>query len=79
MRKKILLYYPPNKRSVAIETLCRAVKDAGHELIILTLTEKGYFPSRNGNNWSQFIFNRDGPKAILEIFFEPGPTSYPLL
>ena len=43
MRKKILLYYPPNKRSVAIETLCRAVKDAGHELVILTLTEKDSF------------------------------------
>ncbi|MBL0304997.1 MAG: glycosyltransferase family 4 protein [Chitinophagaceae bacterium] len=43
MRKKVLLYYPPNKRSVAIETLCRAVKDAGHELIVLTLTEKDSF------------------------------------
>ncbi|MBK9381609.1 MAG: glycosyltransferase family 4 protein [Chitinophagaceae bacterium] len=43
MKKKVLLYYPPNKRSVAIETLCRAVKDAGHELIVLTLTEKDSF------------------------------------
>jgi len=43
MTKRILLYYPPNKRSVAIETLCRAVKDAGHELIVLTLTEKDSF------------------------------------
>lgn len=41
--KRILLYYPPNKRSVAIETLCRAVKDAGHELMVLTLTEKDTF------------------------------------
>ena len=37
----VLLYYPPNKRSVAIETLCKTVKDAGHELIVLTLTERG--------------------------------------
>ena len=43
MTKRILLYYPPNKRSVAIETLCRGVKDAGHELIVLTLTEKDSF------------------------------------
>lgn len=40
-RKKVLLYYPPNRRSVAIETLCNAVIERGHELILLTLTEKG--------------------------------------
>jgi glycosyltransferase involved in cell wall biosynthesis len=39
--KTILLYYPPNQRSVAIETLCLAVKDAGYELIVLTLHPKG--------------------------------------
>lgn len=43
MKKRVLLYYPPNKRSVAIETLCKAVVDAGHYLTILTLTEKGSF------------------------------------
>lgn len=41
--KKVLVYYPPNKRSVAIETLCRAIHEAGHELIVLTLTERGPF------------------------------------
>jgi len=41
--KKVLLYYPPNKRSVAIETLCHAVQEAGYELIVLTLTERGAF------------------------------------
>jgi glycosyltransferase involved in cell wall biosynthesis len=41
--KTILLYYPPNKRSVAIETLCKAVVDAGHKVIVLTLTERGDF------------------------------------
>jgi glycosyltransferase involved in cell wall biosynthesis len=43
LSKKILIYYPPNKRSVAIETLCNAIKEAGHELIVLTLTERGSF------------------------------------
>lgn len=41
--KRILLYYPPNKRSIAIETLCKAVKDAGYEMVVLTLTERGAF------------------------------------
>jgi len=43
MPKRILLYYPPNKRSVAIETLCKAVIEAGHEVVLLTLTERGDF------------------------------------
>lgn len=43
--KKVLLFYPPNFRSVAIETLCKAVKEAGHQMIVLTLTEKGAFHS----------------------------------
>ena len=42
-KKKILLYYPPNKRSIAIETLCNTIADAGHELLVLTLTERGPF------------------------------------
>lgn len=41
--KKILLYYPPNKRSVAIETLAKTVSEAGNELLVLTLTERGPF------------------------------------
>jgi glycosyltransferase involved in cell wall biosynthesis len=41
--KRILVYYPPNKRSVAIETLCRTIKEAGHEVIVLTLSERGSF------------------------------------
>ncbi len=41
MRKKVLLYFPPDKRSVAIETLCNTVHEAGHELIVLTLTGPG--------------------------------------
>lgn len=41
--KRILLFYPPNKRSVAIETLCKVVKEAGHEIMVLTLSERGPF------------------------------------
>ncbi|NOT51427.1 MAG: glycosyltransferase family 4 protein [Chitinophagaceae bacterium] len=41
--KRVLLFYPPNKRSVAIETLCKAVHESGNELMILTLTPKGPF------------------------------------
>ncbi len=41
--KRVLLFYPPNKRSVAIETLCKSVKEAGHEIMVLTLTERGSF------------------------------------
>ena len=40
---RVLLFYPPNKRSVAIETLCRAVVEAGHELMVLTLSDRGPF------------------------------------
>ncbi len=43
LRKKVLLYYPPNKRSIAIETLCSTVQQAGHEVMVLTLTERGPF------------------------------------
>jgi len=43
MSKRVLLFYPPNKRSVAIETLCKAVHDSGNKLIVLTLTERGPF------------------------------------
>jgi glycosyltransferase involved in cell wall biosynthesis len=41
--RKVLLFYPPNFRSVAIETLCKAVKEAGHEMLVLTLSERGAF------------------------------------
>ncbi len=46
MSKKILLYYPPNKRTIAIETLCKTLVESGHKLVVLTLTEKGDFHRR---------------------------------
>ena len=39
--KKILVYYPPNRRSIAIETFCLIFKEAGFEVCMLSLTEKG--------------------------------------
>ncbi|MBS1573215.1 MAG: glycosyltransferase family 4 protein [Bacteroidetes bacterium] len=39
--KKILLYYPPNYRSVVIETICNALIEDGHEVIILALSDRG--------------------------------------
>jgi glycosyltransferase involved in cell wall biosynthesis len=41
--RRVLLFYPPNNRSVAIETLCKAIREEGHELIVLTLTARGTF------------------------------------
>lgn len=41
--KRVLIYYPPNKRSIAIETLCRVIREAGHEVYVLTLTPRGPF------------------------------------
>lgn len=39
--KKILFYYPSNKRSVQIETTLVALKNEGHTLVLLTTCEKG--------------------------------------
>lgn len=39
--KRILLYYPPNRRSVPTETVCRAIEAEGHKMLVLTLTERG--------------------------------------
>jgi glycosyltransferase involved in cell wall biosynthesis len=39
--KTVLLYYPPNRRSVPIETVCGAIKEEGHKMLVLTLSERG--------------------------------------
>ncbi|MBL4708916.1 MAG: glycosyltransferase [Flavobacteriales bacterium] len=39
--KRILFYYPSNKRSVQIETTFSEIKNLGHEIILLTTCEKG--------------------------------------
>lgn len=38
---KILIFYPPNRRSIAIETFCLTFKEAGYEVSMLSLTDKG--------------------------------------
>jgi len=61
---RVLIFYPPNKRSVAIETLCRAVKDAGHEIIVLTLTERSSFHEElNKYGIKSFVFPPVGKGA----------------
>lgn len=42
MMKKILLYYPSNKRSVQIETTIHKIKSAGHDVLLLTTCEPGH-------------------------------------
>lgn len=39
--KKILFYYPSNKRSVQIETTLKVLKNHGYEVLVLTTIEKG--------------------------------------
>ncbi|RYZ27422.1 MAG: glycosyltransferase, partial [Chitinophagaceae bacterium] len=41
--RNVLLYYPPNNRSVAIETIAAEVNSKGHNLIVLTTSERGVF------------------------------------
>jgi glycosyltransferase involved in cell wall biosynthesis len=41
--KRVLLYYMSNKHSVPMETICRTVVEGGHELQVLTLSERGPF------------------------------------
>lgn len=65
--KRVLIYYPPNKRSVALETLCKAVHDAGHELIVLTLTEPGLLHE---------VLEKKGIKTYTHVLVRKGPWSY---
>ena len=39
--RKVLLYYMSNTHSVPMETICHAVREAGHEIVLLTMSEKG--------------------------------------
>jgi glycosyltransferase involved in cell wall biosynthesis len=41
MSKRVLLYSPPSSRSIALETIAKMVIEAGHELFLLTLSERG--------------------------------------
>lgn len=43
IKKRVLIFYPPNNRSIAIETMCKTIRDKGHYVFILSLTPKGPF------------------------------------
>ena len=45
-RKNVLLYYLPNKRSIAIETLCKEINRTGNKLIVLTQSPVGDFQTQ---------------------------------
>lgn len=42
-KRNVLLYYPPNNRSVAIETIAAEVNRKGYNLLVLTTSERGEF------------------------------------
>ena len=68
--KRVLIYYPPNNRSIAIETLCITLAEGGNEVMVLTLTERGPFHEalekrgiktfahslRHKKSWKYFLF-----------------------
>lgn len=41
--KKVLFYYPSNKRTIAMETLLISLRDYGYDIIVLTTCKKGDF------------------------------------
>jgi glycosyltransferase involved in cell wall biosynthesis len=43
LSKKILFFYPPNRRTIALETVIKEVKDRGNNIEVLTLSEPGDF------------------------------------
>jgi glycosyltransferase involved in cell wall biosynthesis len=60
--KKILFFYGPNFRTVALETLIHEVKKHGYDIEVLTLTEQGAFHDKLtelGVKWATFPFLRE--------------------
>jgi glycosyltransferase involved in cell wall biosynthesis len=57
--KRILFFYGPNYRTVALETLIHEVKKHGYDIEVLTLTQKGAFHDKLteiGVKWTTFPF-----------------------
>jgi glycosyltransferase involved in cell wall biosynthesis len=57
--KKILFYYPPNTKTVALESLIAAVKNKGYSIEVLTLSASGKFHdelTKIGVPWKCFPF-----------------------
>jgi glycosyltransferase involved in cell wall biosynthesis len=71
--KKILLYYHPNFRSVAIETICEEINKTGNKLLVLTQSPKGDFHSQLDiagiENYSKVFSGRFGFLNYIRHFF----------
>jgi glycosyltransferase involved in cell wall biosynthesis len=60
--KKILFFYGPNFRTVALETLINEVKNHGYDIEVLTLSQKGAFHDKlteMGIKWITFPFPQE--------------------
>jgi glycosyltransferase involved in cell wall biosynthesis len=60
--KKVLFFYGPNSRTVALETLINEVKNHGYDIEVLTLSSKGLFHDKlteMGIKWSTFPFQQE--------------------
>ena len=68
--KKVLLYYMSNKHSVAMETICRTVIEAGYELQVLTLCERGPFHQRIETMGIKTAVYNIPRKPSLKFFFK---------
>lgn len=70
MSKKVLLYYPSNKRSVQIETLCVEVNKNGNNLIVLTQSPKGDLQEEFDRLGIQYHIKEYKSKyALINYFF----------
>lgn len=73
-KRKVLIYYPPNGRSVAIETIAFGLKQAGCDVIVLTTSERGAFhdalQQRGITSYTKTFKNSFSPLYYLRhIFF----------
>ena len=60
--KKILFFYGPNFRTIALETLINEVKNHGYDIEVLTLSQKGAFHDKlteMGIKWTTFPFPQE--------------------
>lgn len=65
--KRILVYYPSNKRSVAIESELIEFRKLGHEVLFLTTCEKGDIHDK---------LNEEGFKTFTKVLKNSNPISY---
>lgn len=72
-KRRVLIYYPPNSRSVAIETIAFGLKQAGCDVIALTTSERGAFHTalerRGIPSYTKTFKNSFSPLYYLRHFF----------